>query len=72
MHRAQSLRKYLTPIIESALAGVIGLAIGAVIMLGYGYAPGAAYVSLFKGSFGSIFSWAETLANATPLKSAAS
>ena len=67
MHWAQSLRKYLTPITESALAGVIGLAIGAVIMLGYGYDPGAAYVSLFKGSFGSIFSWAETLANATPL-----
>ena len=67
MHWAQSFRKYLTPITESALAGVIGLAIGAVIMLGYGYDPGAAYASLFKGSFGSIFSWAETLANATPL-----
>ena len=67
MHWAQSLRKYLTPLTESVLAGIIGLAIGAVIMLGYGYDPVAAYVSLFKGSFGSVFSWAESLSNATPL-----
>ena len=61
------LRKYLSPLTESILAGVIGLAIGAVIMLGFGYDPGEAYVSLLKGSFGSVFSWAESLSNATPL-----
>ena len=61
------LIKRLHPIIESVLAGVIGLMIGAVIMLGYGYNPVAAYVSLFQGSFGSFYSWAESLANATPL-----
>ena len=52
---------------ESVIAGVIGIAIGAVIMLVYGYDPVAAYISLFRGSFGSIYSWAESLANATPL-----
>ena len=49
------------------IAGLIGLAIGAVIMLVYGYDPVAAYISLFRGSFGSVYSWAESLANATPL-----
>ena len=29
--------------------------------------PVAAYISLFRGRFGSIYSWAESLANATPL-----
>ena len=62
-----TLIKRLHPIMESMLAAVIGLMIGAVIMLGYGYNPVAAYGSLFQGSFGSLYSWAESLANATPL-----
>ena len=57
----------MNPVAESVIAGVIGIAIGAVIMLVYGYDPVAAYISLFRGSFGSIYSWAESLANATPL-----
>ena len=62
-----TLIKRLHPIMESMLAAVIGLMIGAVIMLGYGYNPVAAYGSLFQDSFGSLYSWAESLANATPL-----
>jgi len=57
----------LNPVVESVIAGIIGLAIGAAIMLGYGYDPISAYISLFRGSFGSVYSWAESLANATPL-----
>ena len=57
----------MNPVAESVIAGLIGLAIGAVIMLVYGYDPVAAYISLFRGSFGSVYSWAESLANATPL-----
>jgi simple sugar transport system permease protein len=49
------------------MAGLIGLVIGALIMLAFGYNPIAAYISLFSGSFGSVYSWAESLANATPL-----
>ena len=49
------------------LAGLIGLVIGAFIMLAFGYNPISAYRSLFFGSFGSTYSWAESLANATPL-----
>ena len=57
----------LNPVVESVVAGIIGLAIGAAIMLAYGYDPVSAYSSLFRGSFGSVYSWAESLANATPL-----
>ena len=67
VQRFRSFLKRLNPITESLLAGVIGLVIGALIMLGYGYDPVVAYVSLFRGSFGSLYSWAESLANATPL-----
>jgi len=63
----RALIRQLNPVAESVIAGVIGIAIGAVIMLVYGYDPVAAYISLFRGSFGSIYSWAESLANATPL-----
>ena len=58
---------YKRQIAESLLAGLIGLVIGAFIMLAFGYNPILAYVSLFSGSFGSTYSWAESLANATPL-----
>ncbi len=63
----RALIRQLNPVAESVIAGLIGIAIGAVIMLVYGYDPVAAYISLFRGSFGSIYSWAESLANATPL-----
>ncbi len=63
----RALISQLNPVAESVIAGLIGLAIGAVIMLVYGYDPVAAYISLFRGSFGSVYSWAESLANATPL-----
>ncbi|MBO67095.1 MAG: ribose ABC transporter permease [Acidiferrobacteraceae bacterium] len=66
-YRFRSLNKYLNPINESLLAGAIGLAIGAIIMVGLGYSPLDAYSSLLRGSFGSVYSWAESLANATPL-----
>ncbi len=59
--------RQLNPVVESVVAGIIGLVIGAAIMLVYGYDPISAYSSLFRGSFGSFYSWAESLANATPL-----
>ncbi len=64
---APSWRRRFSPIAESLLAGLIGLIIGAFIMLAFGYNPISAYRSLFIGSFGSTYSWAESLANATPL-----
>ncbi len=67
MKPLRALLSRVAPVGESLLAGLIGLAVGALIMLFYGYDPIAAYLSLFKGSFGDAYSWAESLANATPL-----
>lgn len=55
------------PIQESLLAGIVGLAVGAILMLIYGYNPISAYLALFRGSFGDLYSFAESLANAAPL-----
>ncbi|MBC7221473.1 ABC transporter permease [Candidatus Bipolaricaulota bacterium] len=55
------------PILESVLAGLIGLGAGALIMRAWGYHPWSAYVVLFKESFGSGYGLASALANATPL-----
>lgn len=57
----------LKPISESLLAGLIGLLIGALIMLAYRFNPIAAYWALLDGGFGSMYGFAESLANATPL-----
>jgi ABC-type uncharacterized transport system permease subunit len=57
----------LRPILESVLAGLIGLGVGALIMWAWGYRPWPAYVALFKESFGSGYGLASALANATPL-----
>jgi ABC-type uncharacterized transport system permease subunit len=48
-------------------AGIVGFAVGAVIILIFGYNPLAAYIALFRGAFGSLYGFAESLANATPL-----
>ena len=57
----------LRPVVESLVAMGIGLVIGALIMLAFGYDPAAAYFSLFIGAFGSPVGIAETLAFAVPL-----
>ncbi|MCR4404066.1 MAG: ABC transporter permease [Candidatus Acetothermia bacterium] len=57
----------LRPLWESLLAGLIGLAVGAIIMLIYHFNPIQAYFALFRGSFGTVYSLSEALANATPL-----
>jgi len=67
MSSPNSWIRNLTPVTESLLAGVVGLVIGAFIMLAFGYNPLTEYQSLFVGSVGSVYSWAELFANATPL-----
>ena len=57
----------LRPFEESLLAGIVGLAVGAIIMAIYGFNPAAAYLALFRGSFASLYSLSEALANAAPL-----
>ncbi len=52
---------------KTIIAGVIGFAVGALIMTLYGYNPIAAYTALFNGAFGDLYGFSESLANATPL-----
>ena len=52
---------------KTIIAGVIGFAAGALIIKLYGYDPIAAYRALFNGAFGDLYSFSESLANATPL-----
>jgi len=55
------------PILNSILAGLVGLAVGAIIMAIWGYAPLEAYDALFSAIFGSFYGLSSTLARATPL-----
>jgi simple sugar transport system permease protein len=52
---------------KTIVAGVIGFAVGAVIIKLFGYDPIAAYQALLNGAFGDLYSVSESLANATPL-----
>jgi len=55
------------PMSESGVAVVIGLVVGALLMLAFGYDPIRAYAALFSGAFGSTAGILESLAFATPL-----
>jgi len=57
----------LNPVLESLLAGVVGLLIGALLMYIWGFDPWKAYMSLFKGAFGDSYGWASSIARGTPL-----
>ena len=57
----------LNPVFESALAGLLGLLVGIVVMTIYGYNPWAAVAALFTGAFGSATGFGNALAKATPL-----
>jgi len=54
-------------LLPSFLALVIGLVAGAFLMAIYGYDPWLAYSALFKGAFGTLPDFAETLSFAVPL-----
>jgi len=61
------LSKIVTDISQSLLALVAGLLAGALLMVAYGYDPLLAYSVLFRGAFGSITDFAESLSFAVPL-----
>jgi len=54
-------------ITESGVAVAIGLVVGALLMLAFGFDPLRAYAALFAGAFGSTAGILESLAFATPL-----
>jgi len=55
------------PVAESTVAVVVGLVVGAFLMLAFGYDPIRAYIALFSGAFGSASGILESLAFAMPL-----
>ena len=57
----------LSPAVESLLAAVVGLLIGAILMYIWGFNPWKAYIALFKGAYGGSYEIASSLARATPL-----
>ncbi|MDD4904085.1 MAG: ABC transporter permease [Candidatus Bipolaricaulis sp.] len=57
----------LHPALESLLAAVIGLLIGALLMYIWGFDPWKAYWALLQGAYGGSYEWASTLSRATPL-----
>jgi len=57
----------LHPALESVLAAVIGLLIGALLMYIWGFDPWKAYWALLRGAFGGSYEWASSLSRATPL-----
>ncbi len=57
----------LHPALESVVAGIVGLLIGAVLMYIWGFDPWKAYWALLRGAFGGSYEWASSLARGTPL-----
>ena len=57
----------LHPALESMLAALIGLLVGAALMYMWGFNPWKAYWALLRGAYGGSYEWASTLARATPL-----
>jgi simple sugar transport system permease protein len=68
---SKRLAEIFRPAVESGVAVVIGLVVGALLMLAFGYDPIRAYAALFIGAFGSAAGILETLAFAMPLMATA-
>lgn len=57
----------LHPVLESLIAGVVGLLIGALLMRIWGFDPWEAYIALLKGAYGGSYEMASSIARGTPL-----
>ena len=57
----------LTPVLESVLAGVVGLLAGALLMWIWGYDPWKAYMAMLRGAYGDSYGLASSAARGVPL-----
>lgn len=57
----------LNPALESVLAGVVGLLVGALLMWIWGYDPWKAYMAMFRGAYGDSYGFASSAARGAPL-----
>jgi len=60
-------RTGLSPALESVLAGVVGLLVGALLMWIWGYDPWKAYMAMFRGAYGDSYGFASSAARGAPL-----
>jgi ABC-type uncharacterized transport system permease subunit len=67
MKRFKITEVQMRPFIQSGVGVLLGLLLGALLMVIFRYDPIIAYYWLFRGAFGSISDIMETLAFATPL-----
>lgn len=67
MKRFKISEVHIRPFIQSGVGVLLGLLLGALLMVIFRYDPIIAYYWLFRGAFGSISDIMETLAFATPL-----
>jgi simple sugar transport system permease protein len=61
------LRNFLQALSRPLAAVIVGLLIGAVVLIAHGANPMAAYSALWQGSFGNLAAIARTLEKTTPL-----
>ncbi|HIH73238.1 MAG: ral nucleoside transport system permease protein [Thermococcaceae archaeon] len=61
------IKGFTKPLVESLVAIVIGILVGAIILAFSGYSPAEAYIALFNGALGSKYGLAMTLSSATPI-----
>jgi len=57
----------LHPVLESLIAALVGLLVGAILMYIWGFDPWKAYFALIQGAYGGSYEWASSLSRATPL-----
>ncbi|MEE8592717.1 MAG: ABC transporter permease [Candidatus Bipolaricaulota bacterium] len=57
----------LHPALESLIAALVGLLVGAILMYLWGFNPWKAYSALIQGAYGGSYEWASSLTRAGPL-----
>jgi len=66
----RGVRRTLTglhPALESLIAALVGLLVGAILMYIWGFNPWKAYFALIQGAYGGSYEWASSASRATPL-----
>jgi ABC-type uncharacterized transport system permease subunit len=64
---SRNLRKFIQGVVPQAVAIIIALLVGALVLWATGHSPIDAYSKLFAGAFGDSYGFGQTLAQATPI-----
>ena len=66
LHGVRRTLTGLHPALESLIAALAGLLVGAILMYVWGYDPWKAYFALIQGAYGGSYEWASSLTRALP------